>query len=310
MEKITVVIPCFNEQDVLRLCYEKTKEACAKIPAEMEYLFVNDGSGDDTLKILRELAQNDEKVKYISFSRNFGKEPAIYAGLSRASGDYVVLMDADLQHPPENIAIMYQLIKEKGCDSVAARRAKRTSDSKLRGLGSKMYFKLMQRISKTELVVGATDFRMMSRQMVDAVLSMTEYNRFSKGIFGWVGFWTEWIDYTDVERAAGKTKWSMFGLIKYSLDGILSFSVSPLSLASWLGIVFCVISAMMLVFFVIKTWMVGETVQGFPTLICVIFLLGGIQLLCFGIMGQYIAKMYLETKHRPIYIEKESNFHD
>lgn len=308
MDLISVVVPCFNEEEVLRLFYQETAKSVGAIPAEFEFIFIDDGSRDGTLKIMRELASEDRRVKYISFSKNFGKEAAIYAGLSKSKGDYVVLMDADLQHPPKLIETMYQTVTEKRCDSAAARRVVRTSDSVLRRFFSKKFFHMMQRISNTNLVEGATDYRMMSRQMVDAVLSLTEYNRFTKGIFGWVGFDTVWIDYEDVNRAAGTTKWSFRSLMRYSMDGVVSFSTTPLAVASILGILFCFISLGMLLFFAIKTWLLGgDPVAGFPTIICVIFLLGGIQLLCFGIQGQYVAKMYLETKHRPIYIQKETN---
>lgn len=308
MDVISVVVPCFNEQEVLRLFYQETVKAVAAVPADFEFVFVDDGSRDGTLSIMRALAKEDARVKYISFSKNFGKEAAIYAGLRKAKGDYVVLMDADLQHPPKLIAKMYEVIREQGCDSAAAKRAQRTSDSGVRRFFSKAFFHLMQRISNTNLVEGATDYRMMSRQMTDAVLSLSEYNRFTKGIFGWVGFDTVWIDYEDVDRAAGKTKWSIKGLVHYSLEGVISFSTTPLAVASVMGLIFCVISVLMLLYFAIKTWFFGgDPVAGFPTLICVIFMLGGIQLLCFGILGQYVAKMYLETKRRPIYIQKESN---
>ncbi len=217
-------------------------------------------------------------------------------------------MDADLQHPPSLIPKMYETIKREGCDSAAAKRVVRTTDSALRRMFSRWFFKLMRSISSTDLVAGATDFRMMTRQVADAVRSLSEYNRFTKGIFGWVGFTTVWLDYEDVERAAGETKWTLKGLIRYSIEGVISFSTRPLAIASVLGLIFCAVSILLLIYFALKTWLLGgDPVAGFPTLICVIFLLGGIQLLCFGILGQYVAKMYLETKRRPIYIEKESN---
>ena len=308
METITIVVPCYNEEEVIHLFYRETAKVIREIPADFEFLFIDDGSSDRTLSILRELSSLDPRVKYVSFSRNFGKEAGIYAGLSRSRGDYVVLMDADLQHPPAMIGKMYDTIKASGCDSVAARRLVRTSDSALRRFFSRQFFRLMKSITKTNLVEGATDYRMMSRQMVDAVLSLTEYNRFTKGIFGWVGFRTIWLDYKDTERAAGSTKWSFTGLVRYSLDGIMSFSTLPLAFASVLGFAFCLISVLLMLYFAIKTWIIGgDPVPGFPTLICVIFLLGGIQLLCIGIMGQYMAKTYMEAKRRPLYIEKETN---
>ena len=278
--------------------------------AELEFVFIDDGSRDGTLAIMRELARADARVKYLSFSKNFGKEAGIYAGLTHATGDYIVLMDADLQHPPALIPRMYETIKREGCDSAAARRVVRTTDSFLRRLFSRWFFKLMRGISSTDLVAGATDFRMMTRQVADAVRSLSEYNRFTKGIFGWVGFTTVWLDYEDTERAAGETKWTLRGLMRYSVEGVISFSTRPLAIASVLGLIFCAVSILFLIYFAVKTlWFGGDPVAGFPTLICVIFLLGGIQLLCFGILGQYVAKMYLETKRRPIYIEKESNIH-
>ena len=302
------MVPCFNEQEVLRLFYDATASACKDMDAELEFVFIDDGSRDNTLAIMRELAGADARVKYLSFSKNFGKEAGIYAGLTRATGDYIVLMDADLQHPPALIPKMYETIKREGCDSAAAKRVVRTTDSVLRRVFSRWFFKLMRSISSTDLVAGATDFRMMTRQVADAVRSLSEYNRFTKGIFGWVGFTTVWLDYEDVERAAGETKWTLRGLMRYSVEGVISFSTRPLAIASVLGLVFCVVSILLLIYFAVKTWVLGgDPVAGFPTLICVIFLLGGIQLLCFGILGQYVAKMYLETKRRPIYIEKESN---
>ncbi len=307
MDLLSIVVPCFNEEAVVALFYRETSAALRDLPLIAEFVFVDDGSTDGTLALLRTLAKEDARVKYLSFSKNFGKEAAIYAGLSAAKGDYVALMDADLQHPPAYLPKMYACIKETGCDSTAARRVTRTSDSNLRAFLSRRFFGLMRRISATNLVQGATDYRMMTRQMVNAVLSLTEYNRFTKGIFGWVGFRTEWLDYEDTARAAGTTKWTVRGLARYSVDGIINFSTQPLSIASVLGLVFCVLSALLLIFFFIKTLINGDPVPGFPTLICVIFMLGGIQLLCFGILGQYVAKMYLETKRRPIYIEKESN---
>lgn len=308
MDRISIVVPCFNEQEVLRLFYDETASACKDMDAELEFVFIDDGSRDNTLAIMRELAGADARVKYLSFSKNFGKEAGIYAGLTHATGDYIVLMDADLQHPPSLIPKMYETIKREGCDSAAAKRVVRTTDSALRRMFSRWFFKLMRSISSTDLVAGATDFRMMTRQVADAVRSLSEYNRFTKGIFGWVGFTTVWLDYEDVERAAGETKWTLRGLMRYSVEGVISFSTRPLAIASVLGLIFCAVSILLLIYFALKTWLLGgDPVAGFPTLICVIFLLGGIQLLCFGILGQYVAKMYLETKHRPIYIEKESN---
>lgn len=307
MKTLSIVVPCCNEEAVLPLFYQAVSQAVAALDVETEYVFVDDGSSDGTLAYLRALARENPGLRYVSFSRNFGKEAAIYAGMQEATGDYIVLMDADLQHPPALLSRMLESVTTGGHDSAAARRVQRKGDSPVRRMFSNAFFRLMRSSTRTDLVEGATDFRMMTRQMADAVLSMSEYNRFTKGIFGWVGFDTEWLAYEDIPRAAGETKWSMRGLVSYSLDGIVNFSTLPLSIASVLGIAFCVLSALMLIYYTIKTLVVGDPVAGFPTLICVIFLLGGIQLLCFGIMGQYIAKLYLESKKRPIFIAKERN---
>ena len=306
-KKLSIVIPCYNEEAVLSLFFESTRQAISSIDAEKEYIFVDDGSKDGTLKILRSLAKQSPEVNYISLSRNFGKEAAIFAGLTESTGDLVVLMDADLQHPPALIRQMFDSITERGHDSAAAKRVHRKGDPLIRRVFSNLFFRLMQRATKTELIAGATDFRMMTRQMVDAVLSMAESSRFTKGIFGWVGFDTEWITYEDVPRAAGQSKWPIWSLISYSANGIISFSTFPLTIASGMGLLFCVLSLLLLLFFVIKTLIAGDPVPGFPTLICVIFLLSGIQLLFFGVMGQYMAKIFLEVKNRPIYIAKERN---
>ncbi len=271
-----------------------------------EYLFVNDGSKDNTLNILRSLSLKDERVRYISFSRNFGKESGMYAGLRNAKGDFVVVMDADLQHPPAFLPEMYSYVRDGEYDCATTRRVSRKGESKVRSWFARKFYKIMNKISQTEIVDGAQDFRFMSRQMVDAILDMTEYNRFSKGIFSWVGFNTRYIEYENVERPAGTTSWSFWGLVKYSLEGIMAFSTAPLAIASMLGVVSCIIAFVLMIITVVKTLVFGEEVAGYPTTICVIFLLSGLQLFCTGILGQYLSKTYLETKNRPIYIAKET----
>ena len=308
MKKISIVVPCFNEQEALPVFYAETTKELNKIEnITWEFILVDDGSADDTLAVMQSLAQQDEKVKYISFSRNFGKESAMYAGLENATGDYIVLMDADLQDPPSLLSKMIYEIKTNGYDCVGTRRVNRKGEPPIRSFFARAFYKLMSKISKTEIVDGARDFRMMTRQMVDAVVSMCEYNRFSKGILSWVGFKTLWLEYQNVERVAGKTKWNFWGLLLYSIDGIVAFSTAPLVLSSVLGIVICIIAFCMMAFYVIKTLLFGDPVSGFPTLISVILMLGGLQLLCMGILGQYLSKTYLETKNRPIYITRKTN---
>ena len=271
-----------------------------------EYLFINDGSKDNTLPILRSLADRDKRVRYISFSRNFGKESGMYAGLRNAKGDYVVVMDADLQHPPAFLPQMYSYVRTGEYDCATTRRVSRDGESKVRSWFARLFYKIMNKISQTEIVDGAQDFRFMTRQMVDAILDMSEYNRFSKGIFSWVGFNTRYIEYENVERPAGTSSWSFWGLFKYSLEGIMAFSTAPLAISSLLGIISCVIAFILMILTIIKTIFFGEDVAGYPTIICVIFLLSGLQLFCTGILGSYLAKTYLETKKRPIYIAKET----
>ena len=273
---------------------------------EFEYLFINDGSKDNTLNILSTLSERDKRVRYISFSRNFGKESGMYAGLQNAKGDFIVVMDADLQHPPAFLPEMYSYVRDGEYDCATTRRVSRKGESKIRSWFARKFYKIMNKISQTEIVDGAQDFRFMSRQMVDAILDMSEYNRFSKGIFSWVGFNTRYIEYENVERPAGTSSWSFWGLFKYSLEGIMAFSTAPLAISSLLGIVSCIIAFILMIITVIKTLAFGEDVAGYPTIICVIFLLSGLQLFCTGILGQYLSKTYLETKNRPIYITKET----
>ena len=276
-------------------------------PVDFELLFIDDGSSDHTLLEMKQLHQKDSRCKYLSFSRNFGKEAAIYAGLSKASGDYVAVMDVDLQDPPSLLPEMYKILIEEEYDSVATRRSDRTGEPQIRSFLSDSFYKIINRISKTEIMRGARDFRLMKRNMVDAVLEMSEYNRFSKGIFEWVGFRTKWLEYENIERSADETKWSLKKLFVYSMEGITGFSVAPLSLASVLGLLFCLISFVMIVVIIIRTLIWGDPVSGWPSLTCIIFMVCGVQLLCTGIVGQYLSKTYLETKHRPIFILKDSS---
>lgn len=310
MDLISVVVPCYNEQEVLPLFYDKITEVMGQMVKEnnisYELVFIDDGSKDDTLPALRNLAQSDKHVRYISFSRNFGKEAGIYAGLKNAKGDYVVVIDADLQHPPEFIPKMYGIVKTGDFDCATTRRVSRKGESKIRSHFARSFYKVMNKISQTEIVDGAQDFRFMKRKMVDAVLSMGEYNRFSKGIFSWVGFKTHYIEYENVERAAGTTAWSFWNLFLYSLEGIFAFSTAPLAIASLLGIIFCILAFIMIIVIIIKTLVWGDPVAGFPSLICGIFFVGGLQLFSIGILGQYLSKTYLETKKRPIYLEREN----
>ena len=309
-DKISVIVPCYNEQEALPFFYEAIGKIAGKMKQEYnvdyEFVFVDDGSRDRTLEILRDFAKKDERVKYISFSRNFGKESAIYAGLEHVTGDYISMMDADLQDPPELLMEMYQEIKKDEYDCIGTRRVTRKGEPPIRSFFAHCFYKLMNKISKAEIVDGARDFRLMTRQMVNAILDVKEYNRFSKGIFGWVGFKTKWLEYENIERVAGNTKWSFWKLFLYSLDGIVAFSTVPLSVASAFGILFLFIAFIMIVFIIAKTLIFGDPVAGYPSMMCVMFFIGGIQLFSIGVLGQYLSKTYLETKNRPIYIIKET----
>lgn len=308
MEKISVIVSCLNEEQALPFFYEEIQKTIQEMDyVDFELLFVDDGSKDNTLSLMKEYASKDNKVKYVSFSRNFGKEAAIYAGLKNCTGDYAVLMDADLQDPPYLLPQMYKAIKEEGYDSAATRRVTRQGEPPIRSFFARLFYKIINRISDADIVDGARDYRLMKRSMVDAILSMSEYNRFSKGIFGWIGFKTKWIEFESVERVAGETKWSFFGLFKYALEGITAFSVEPLQVASVFGIFFSFLAIIMILVIVIKTLVFGDPTSGWPSMVCIVMLIGGIQLLCIGILGQYLSKTYLETKNRPIYIERESN---
>lgn len=301
-----MIVPCFNEQEALPLFYnEICKVAEALKQLDFEFVFVNDGSEDSTSDILKQMNEKDPRAHYISFSRNFGKEAAIYAGLRKSQGEYVVLMDVDLQDPPALIYDMYESIKKEGFDCVATRRVNREGEPKIRSFFAKCFYRLMNKISSTEFVDGARDYRMMKRQMVDAVLEMSEYNRFSKGIFSWVGFRVKWLEYVNEQRVAGETKWSFWKLFLYSLDGIIAFSTIPLSIASYIGILFCLVAFVLIVFIIAKTMIWGDPTSGWPSLICIISLIGGLQMLCIGVLGHYLSRTYLESKKRPIYIVRE-----
>ena len=307
-KKISIVVPCYNEQEVLPMFYEELNKVMKKLDnVELELILVNDGSKDNTLKEFKELANKDERVRYISFSRNFGKEAAMYAGLEASTGDYVAIMDADLQDPPKLLLEMYDILENSDYDCVGTRRVTRKGEPKIRSFFAKLFYKLMKKISKMDIVDGARDFRLMTRQMTDSIVSMQEYNRFSKGIFTWVGFKTKWLEYENVERAAGKSKWSFWKLFIYSLDGITAFSTFPLVIAAILGMLFCILAFIMILVIIFKTIAFGEPVSGWPSTVCAILFVGGVQLFCTGIIGQYIAKTYLEVKKRPIFIVKETN---
>lgn len=309
MELISIVVPCYNEEETLPLFYEAFVKLAEQMKDKVafEAVFVNDGSRDKTLEGLRELAVKDERVKYISFSRNFGKEAGMLAGLKKAKGDYVATMDADLQDPPELLIEMYQGIKDEGYDCVGTRRVTREGEPFFRSLFANLFYWGINKISDTEIINGARDFRLMTRQMIDSILSMEEYNRFSKGIFSFVGYKTKWLEYKNVERVAGETSWSFWGLFKYSIEGVLAFSTMPLYLAAILGVLVCLVALCFAALIIVKTLTYGEPVAGYPSLVCVITLLGGIQLFTTGILGQYLAKLYLESKKRPHYFIKEEN---
>jgi len=307
-KKISIVVPCYNEQEVLPLFYEELNKVIKEIEhVELELILVNDGSKDNTLKVFKEIASQDERVKYISFSKNFGKESAMFAGLEAATGDYIAIMDADLQDPPKLLIKMYDILENSDYDCVGTRRVTRKGEPKIRSFFAKIFYKLMRKISNMDIVDGARDFRLMTKQMKDAIISMQEYNRFSKGIFTWVGFKTKWLEYENIERAAGKTKWSFWKLFIYSLNGITAFSTFPLVIAGVLGMLFCLLAFIMILVIIFKTLFFGDPVSGWPSTICVILFVGGVQLFCTGIIGQYISKTYLEVKNRPIYIVKETN---
>jgi len=307
MTDISIIVPCYNEQEALPLFYaEITRVAEQMAPLTFEFVFIDDGSSDGTLSTLRSLAAQDNRVRFVSFSRNFGKEAAILAGLEAAEGAYIATMDADLQDPPALLPELYRAVTEEGYDCAATRRTSREGEPPIRSFFARMFYKLSNKISDADIVDGARDYRLMRRRMVEAVLSMREYNRFSKGIFGWVGFQTKWVPFTNVERAAGETKWSFWKLFLYSLEGIVAFSTAPLAIASVLGALLCAAAFLFIAVVILKTFLFGDPVSGWPSMMCVILFLGGIQLFCAGISGQYLAKTYLETKKRPVYLVRET----
>ncbi|MCL1854447.1 MAG: glycosyltransferase family 2 protein [Clostridia bacterium] len=305
MIKMSVIVPCFNEEEAVPIFYEALREQLSQMPVEAEILFVDDGSADGTLDAFRTLRVQDSRVRYISFSRNFGKEAAMFAGLEAATGEVIAIMDVDLQDPPQMLSRMLRGIEEEGYDSVATRRVTRRGEPRLRSFFARMFYRIINRISKTEVVDGARDFRLMTRRMVNSILSLREVSRFSKGIFSWVGYQTLWLEYENQQRVAGETKWSFWKLLIYSMDGIIAFSTAPLAIASVTGFFFCVMAFLLILYFFMKTLIWGDPVAGFPATVCIMLLLGGLQLFCVGILGQYLSKTYLETKRRPIYIVKE-----
>ena len=307
---LSIVVPCYNEQEALPYFYKEicrvAEEMKASHGADFEFIFVDDGSKDKTLAIARELHKKDPRVRYISFSRNFGKEAGILAGLEAAKGDYVAMMDADLQDPPALLPQMLDALLEEDYDCAATRRTNRKGEPPIRSFFARMFYKIINRLSDADIVDGARDYRLMRRRMVDAILALPEYNRFSKGIFGWVGFKTKWLEYVNVERVAGETKWSFWKLFLYSLEGIVAFTTAPLALASLIGIIFCVLAFVMILFIIVRTLLFGDPTSGWPSLVCIIFLCSGVQLFCMGVLGQYLAKTYMEVKHRPVYIVRET----
>lgn len=309
-EIISIIVPCYNEQDALPIFYKEIKKTLSEMEFDYEIILINDGSRDHTLEVMREFDKKDAHVFYLSFSRNFGKEAAIYAGLSNARGNYIAVMDADMQDPPSLLPRMVDIIKTKEYDSVATRREDREGEPLIRSWFAGVFYKIINRVSDTDIMDGARDFRLMKREMVDAVLAMGEYNRFSKGIFGWVGFKTYWLSFKNVERIAGETKWGIWRLARYAIDGIVNFSQLPLNIASWAGIVMTGISITALIGIIIRKLIFGDPVAGWASTICIIIFIGGIQLLFLGVMGQYLAKIYMETKKRPHYIIAETNKKD
>lgn len=307
MKRLSVIVPCYNEEENVRDFYDelcKNEAFFCEKQLELEILYVDDGSRDKTVLEVKKLHEEDGRVRLISFSRNFGKEAAIYAGLQKCRGDLVVLMDADLQDPPSLLPEMYSYI-EQGYDSVATRRVSRKGEPVIRSFFARMFYRLMNKISRTEIVDGARDYRLMTRQVVDAILSMTEYNRFTKGIFGWVGYETKWLEYENVERRKGETKWSFWKLFLYSLEGIMAFSTVPLTIASVAGVFFCLVAFIIIIVTIVRKLMFGDPTSGWPSLVCIIMMVSGVQLFCLGIVGQYLSKTYMEVKRRPIYLVKE-----
>lgn len=308
MEKISIIIPCYNEEKSLPLFYEELNKNITPFEnIEFEFIFVNDGSNDDTLNLIKNLAKTDSRVKYISFSRNFGKESAIYSGLEKSSGDFVTIMDCDLQDPPSLLFEMYESVTKENFDAVGTRRVNRKGEPIIRSFFAKMFYRIINKMTKIEMVDGARDYIFMKRIVANSILSLKEYNRYSKGLFSFVGFQVKWIEYENIKRVAGKTKWSFWKLLSYALEGITAFSTTPLIFSSLLGLIFCLVSFIFIVVIIIKTLLLGDPTSGWPSLVCIIFMVSGIQLFSLGIIGQYLSKTYLEVKKRPIYIIKETN---
>lgn len=308
MKTLSVIVPCYNEGDNIRDLYDELMKQApffSERDIRFEIIYVDDGSSDDTVLKVKELAKEDDAVHLLSFSRNFGKESAIYAGLKRAGGEYAVLMDCDLQDPPSLLPKMYETLISEDCDSVGTRRVSRKGEPPIRSFFARRFYRLINLMSKTEIVDGARDYRIMTRRYVDAVLSLSEYNRFSKGIFSWVGFETRWLEYENIERRKGETKWSFWKLFAYAIEGIIGFSTAPLSFAAFLGVVFCVLALILIIVTIIRKILFGDPTSGWPSLVCIISLISGVQLFCLGIVGQYLAKTYMEVKHRPVFIIKD-----
>ena len=306
MYKLSIIVPCYNEEETVEIFYQETQKVIKQLQCDYEFLFVNDGSKDKTLQKLRFLSQKDANVRYLSFSRNFGKESALFAGLKAATGDLITVMDADLQDPPELLPEMVKAIFDEGYDCVGTRRTTRDGEPVIRSFFARMFYRIVNRIGEVEMVDGARDFRLMTRQMVDSILELSEYNRFSKGLFSWVGYKTKYLTFENRERVAGQTSWSFWSLFKYSIDGIINFSEAPLNIASFIGAISCVGAVIAMIVVIIKTLIFKDPTTGWPYLVSIILFMGGLQLLCLGIIGKYIAKIFLETKKRPHYIVKET----
>lgn len=309
MKKISIIVPCYNEEQAIPFFYDEITKTVEEMKNNFEFIFINDGSKDKTIEVIKEYSKKDKRVKYIHFSRNFGKEAAMLAGLKLSTGDYVAIMDADLQDPPSLLPKMLSILEDPNndYDCVGTRRVTRKGEPPIRSLFARMFYKIINKMSKIEMVDGARDYRLMSRQMVDSILELGEYNRYSKGLFQFVGYNTKWLEYENVERVAGETKWSFWKLFLYAIEGIVAFSTAPLAISSIAGIIFCIISFIMIIIIIAKTIIFGDPTAGWPSLVCIIFFVSGIQLFCLGIIGQYLSKTYLETKKRPIYIIKETN---
>lgn len=315
MSLLSVIVPCYNEQEAIPLFYEAISKTASEMKEtwpdlEFEYLFIDDGSSDDSLDTIRSLRKKDGKIRFVSFSRNFGKESALYAGLKNAKGDFAVTMDADMQDPPALLPEMFKAVTEEGYDSAATRRVTRKGEPVIRSFFARKFYKIINRMSSADIVDGARDYRIMTRRMVDAIVGMKEYNRFTKGIYGWIGFNTKWIEFQNVERVAGETKWSFWKLFGYAMEGIVGFSTVPLSMATWVGIFMSFVSFLGILFIIVKKLIYGDPTSGWSSMVCIMLMVSGIQLFCMGIIGQYLAKTYLETKHRPIYIAKSTSEDD